>query len=221
MNSNKQYFIVFSTIYAIFSSLIITLILIEDHTNSTLEIIFKISALMSLAFLYLNRVQNVNFYYIGVILISIIDDSLMTFENLYLDLIMVLLVLEKVLYTLIIKDIFKKYSLAKIVLYTMPHFITGSIIFFFFSNIIGVFDIQLFLAYIFIVGIGGLTFVNVIDKNTLKSRLLFFGVFLMSIGDILIALSLFIGRNVSYLIAYYIMYFVGRYLICNAMFFKK
>ncbi len=207
-------------IYVLFSIGIIYLL--YNHTvDKTLEIIFKVIALMALSFLYLQKVKRVNFYFITILLINIVTDVLLTFESAYINQAISLLLINKLLYLLMLSDVFRKNSTVTILLYTLPHFITGTVIFYFLNNELEVFNLYIFLVYVALVVLGGITFINVITKNSLKSVLYFIGIFLISIAEVIMAISLFVGRNIWYIIMYYAISFVARFIMYRAIIRRK
>lgn len=217
MNLEKKISTLLTVCYVV-SSL---LVLLYVNQNLLYEFVFKVSSLVCLSFLYLIKSNRIHFWYLMVLLFSIVSDSLLVYGN---DLILqgaIFLLLSRIAYIIIVKNTVYKHSLKIILKYSIPFLITFLIFFsLVYSKLGNLFYISLGFGFLSIV-IGLLSFLDYLDKNTTKSFYFFLGIFMLIIGDVLMTISNFIEEKQTYIIVYHILYYVALYIICSSMIVKK
>ncbi len=219
MNPDKNISSFFTVLYVIFSLLTFyPLLFIEDKI---LELVFKILTLLSLSFLYLNTASKINFWYVLLLLFSIVSDSLYIYDGDFRLPATFLLLCNRVFYIIIIRHVFYKNPLQKLLLYSTPFVLTGGLIYYMVHDNLGDLSLAILAFYILSVILGLTTYVNFLDRNTIATRYYFFGIFLIFIGDALMAVYTFIEQSLVYTICYHTLYFAARYLICRSMIAKN
>lgn len=217
-HTNKKNVTLFTTLYILASLLVLYVVTIEDLN---FEFAVKLAALLSLSFLYLETTPKVNYWYVVILLFSIVSDSLFVFEAHFYHEALFLLVLNRFLYIIIIYHSILKHSLKTLLLYAIPFLFIFSMIYLILYEYVN--DVQLLVFTMGIVSISLVlfAFLNLLTKNNSKALYFFLGVLIFPIADVLTAISNYISPSPYYIVIYHLMYYVGRYLIFRSMILKR
>ena len=195
--------------------------------NVIIELLFKnINLLLLFAFYLKNNQGKLNYWYISTFFLLIISDSALIFDMYYMHTMLTVLLINKISYIVMISDIIKKRFFKNIIKYTLLYFVFGSLIFYHVTKnnalINDITFIQLTLFYILISFLGGISFVNLIERrNKEKSFNYFLGTLLISTSETIIAISFFIENSMVYIPFGFLMTYVGRYLLYKSMIEKR
>ncbi len=185
--------------------------------NVNLEFAMKLIALISLSFLYLETTTKVNYLYVFILLISILSDSFFVLEEHFYYNGLFLLVLNRFLYIVLIRRTILIYSIKKIVFYSLPFLLTFVMIYTLLFESMTDIKTSSFLLGIFSVILLLFTFLNLLNKNSNKSKYFFFGTTILPFADAISAIAYYIEANLVYVIIYHVMYYSARYLIFKSM----
>ncbi len=186
-----------------------------------IEFVVKLVALLSLSFLYLETTYKVNYWYVLILLISILSDSLFVFEADFYYPALFLLIVNRFLYIVVIKSsVFPRLS-AKMFIYVLPFILTFIAIYTLFYRYIDLIRVPVLLMGALSVILVFFTFLNLLNKNNNKARYFFWGTTLMPMADILMAFSDFVNNHISFIIIYHLLYYWARYLIYKSMILRK
>lgn len=218
MISEKTLSVFFTVLYVVLSLLVLSSIYknIPVHEFAT-----KIFTLLSLSFFYLTNVKKINIWFVLVMVSCIISDSLLVYGTDFRLEGIIFLLLSRIFYIILLKDVIFQFSKKQLLFYSIPFFITFFLVFYAVSDLL---DTLLYPSLIFgltTVVVGLLSFLNYLYKFNLHSLYFFFGIFLVIISDILMTLSAFLGEKPIYVVIYHVFYYVALYLICLAMIGKK
>lgn len=195
--------------------------------NVIIELLFKnINLLLLFAFYLKNNQGKLNYWYISTFFLLIISDSALIFDMYYMHTMLTVLLINKISYIVMISDIIKKRFFKNIIKYTLLYFVFGSLIFYHVTKNNALINdttfIQLTLFYILISFLGGISFVNLIERrNKEKSFNYFLGTLLISTSETIIAISFFIENSMVYIPFGFLMTYVGRYLLYKSMIEKR
>lgn len=219
MISEKNISTFLTILYFVFSGLVLFYV----NQNLLYELVFKVSALLSLSFLYVTKSNRINFWYLLVLLFCIVSDSLLVYGNDFILEGTIFLLLSRIAYICIVRKALYCHPLKTIIKYSAPFFIT---FFIFFSLVYKKLGDLLYPSVVFgflSIVMCLLSFLNYLDKNTSKSFYFFLGVFVLIIGDVLMTISHFIDeqQTYAYAIIYHTMYYGALFVICNSMIVEK
>lgn len=192
-----------------------------DRGLPFLEMTIKVIALLSLSFLYLTASKKINYWYVLLLLSSIASDSFLTFEDSFLFLGVLLLLLNRFLYIIIARRALRETDIKTLLLYMVPSF--GMFIIFYVLMKPYLEDIS---TSFLLLGLTSATmilfsFLNYLNKMNTKNRYYLLGILLIVVADILIAYNKYLDYNLFYVVMYTSIYYVARYLICRAMILEK
>ena len=211
-------FKVFSIAYAIAC---ITSLFFIDVDKSINELILKIVSLLFLSFLYLNSSQKINYFYILILMSSIVSDALLIFDEDFLKAGALLLLLNRVLYFILAKKSMLKTTIKSLLTYLVPGFIIFLIISYLLKPYLVEISFSVFFISLLDAIVIGLTFFNFLNKMTRNNLFFFLGIFLITTADFLMAYNKFVDYQLFIVIIYTVMYYRARYLICYMMIKKS
>lgn len=218
MNLDRKLSVFLTVAYIVLS--ILVLFAIYDN-NSSNEFIFKVFSLLTLTFLYLTNSNKINIWYLLVLIFSIISDSLLIFGSDFRLEGTICLLLNRVFYIMIVKDVVYQYSIKRLLSYSVPFFLTFFVIFYMVYDVLGDLFYPSLIFGLISVLIGVLSFINYLDVNKPKNLYFFLGIFIIIISDILMTVATFLDETMSYVIIYHILYYIARYIIYRAMVVDK
>lgn len=218
MNQEKAASIFFKVAYI----LLCILVLYSIYTGSLMyEFVFKVLSLLILSFLYLTNSRKINIWYLLVLIFSIISDSFLVFDTDFRLEGTVCLLLNRVFYIIILRDVVFQYPIKRTLCYSIPFLATFGLVFYMIHDFLGdLFYAGLLLGVLSVI-MGTLAFLNYLDANRRQNLYFFLGIFIIIISDILMSISTFLGENINYIIFYHSSYFVARYLVYKAMLISK
>lgn len=211
-------FKVFSIAYAIAC---ITSLFFIDVDKSINELILKIVSLLFLSFLYLNSSQKINYFYILILMSSIVSDALLIFDEDFLKAGVLLLLLNRVLYFILAKKSMLKTTIKSLLTYLVPGFIIFLIISYLLKPYLVEISFSVFFISLLDAIVIGLTFFNFLNKMTRNNLFFFLGIFLITTADFLMAYNKFVDYQLFIVVIYTVMYYIARYLICYTMIKKS
>ncbi|WP_373456517.1 lysoplasmalogenase family protein [uncultured Tenacibaculum sp.] len=217
-HTNKKNVTFFTTLYFLASLLVLYVVTLGDLN---FEFAVKLVTLLLLSFLYLETTPKVNYWYVVILLFSIVSDSLFVFEKHFYYEALFLLILNRFLYIIIIYHSILKHPLKTLLLYAIPFVFIFSMIYLILYEYVN--DIQLF---VFIMGVVSIAlilfaFLNLLTKNNAKALYFFLGVLIFPIADVLTTISNYISPSPYYIVIYHLMYYVARYLIFRSMVLRR
>ncbi|AZJ35502.1 hypothetical protein D6T69_08190 [Tenacibaculum singaporense] len=211
-------FKIFSIAYIVAS--ILSLFFIDVDKPIT-ELILKIFSLQFLSFLYLSSSQKINYWYLLILMSSVVSDALFIFEEDFLKGGVFLLLLNRVLYLIIARKAMYKTKLKTLLTYLIPGLILFLIISVLLRPYLKELSYSIFIICFLNATIVGITFFNFLNKMSKENLFFFLGIFLIITADFLIAYNKYIDYKLYYVVTYTIVYYVARYLICVSMIEKK
>lgn len=185
------------------------------------EMTIKVTALLSLSFLYLTVSKKINYWYLLLLLSSIASDTFLIFEDSFLLLGVLLLLLNRFLYIIISRRALKETDIKTLLLYLIPSL--GMFIIFYVLMKPYLEEIS---SSFLLLGLTSATmilfsFLNYLNKMNARNKYFLLGILLIVVADILIAYNKYLDYNLVYVIVYTSMYYLARYLICRAMILEK
>lgn len=211
-------FKVFSIAYAIAC---ITSLFFIDVDKSINELILKIVSLLFLSFLYLNSSQKINYFYILILMSSIVSDALLIFDEDFLKAGVLLLLLNRVLYLILARRDMYKTKFKTLLTYLIPGLILFVIMSYLLRPYLKELSYSIFAICFLNATIVGMTFFNFLNKMSKENLFFFLGIFLIITSDFLIAYNKYIDYKLYFVIIYTITYYIARYLICYSMIKKS
>lgn len=202
--------------YVVTSIIVLYTIAIEDVH---LESIFKLISLVALSFLYVSSSKKINFSYVTILLISIISDVLLAYNSEAVVSGAVLLIINRILYVIIVKDEVLKVPVKILLFYSLPFLV--SFLLLFFMLIDSEYSAVILIYGIFSVVMAVFAFVNYINTKHIENLWYFIAIFMIIVADALVAISTFQDYKVTYVVIYTFLYVIARYLICKAMILKS
>ncbi|WP_348718535.1 lysoplasmalogenase family protein [Tenacibaculum sp. 190130A14a] len=181
----------------------------------------KVTALLSLSFLYLTVSKKINYWYLLLLLSSIASDTFLIFEDSFLLFGVLLLLLNRVLYIIISRRALKDTDIKTLLFYMVPSF--G--LFIIFYVLLRPYLEEISSSFL-LLGLTSATmilfsFLNYLNKMNLRNKYFLLGILLIVVADILIAYNKYLDYNLGYVIVYTSIYYIARYLICRAMILEK
>lgn len=207
--------------YTILYFIVSLLSLFFIDNNSVVELILKLLSLAFLIVLYISKTDKINYWYLTVLLLSMISDASLIFDPHLLLLGSLLLVVNRVLYIIISRRALKETKLK-----TLLFYLTICLLVFLINyTLVKPYAGELH----FIVALFGSTssimilfaFLNYLNKMNRKNKYFLFGLFLIVLADVLMAINKFVDYKLLYVISYTVIYYIARYLICDAMIVEK
>ncbi|WP_417800218.1 lysoplasmalogenase family protein [Tenacibaculum sp.] len=208
----------FSIAYIVAS--ILSLFFIDVDKPIT-ELIFKIFSLQFLSFLYLSSSQKINYWYLLILMSSVVSDALLIFEDDFIKGGVFFLLLNRVLYLIIARKAMHKTKLKTLLAYLIPGLILFLIISYLLRPYLKELSYSIFIICFLNATIVGITFFNFLNKMSKENLFFFLGIFLIITADFLIVYNKYVDYKLYYVIAYTIVYYIARYLICVSMIKKK
>lgn len=202
---------IIATLIVVFSAII---------NDGVVVLLSKVFSLALLLFLFVKNTYKINYWYLLSIMILMITDSLLIFEFYYLDIMMSLLLVNKIIYTVIISSVLKKYNFKKIIKQIFFYLVLTGPIFYQITNVLDHSTWLISLFYIAISVIGGVSFVNLMEKQNLKSRNYFIAMFLIYISEAIIGITVFVEESMIYMPIAYLVNYIGRYILYTSMILK-
>ncbi|WP_299108739.1 lysoplasmalogenase family protein [uncultured Tenacibaculum sp.] len=181
----------------------------------------KVFALLSLSFWYLTAAKKINYWYLLLLLSSIASDTFLIFEDSFLIIGVLLLLLNRFLYIIISRRALKETDIKTLLLYLVPSL--GMFIIFY--VLMKPFLEEISSSFL-LLGLTSATmilfsFLNYLNKMNTKNKYFLLGILLIVVADILIAYNKYLDYQLFYVIVYTTIYYVARYLICRAMILEK
>ncbi len=199
-----------------FLACLLSLFFIDVNVSIT-EMIIKIIALVFLSFLYLSSSKKINYIYLLVLMNSIASDTFLIFEDDFLVLGTILLLVNRVLYVILARRALFETNIKALLTYLIPGLLLFTVIFILLKPYLYQISSSFLLIGIFSVIAISLSFFNYLNKMNRKNKFFLFGILLIVIADVLIAFNKFLEYQLVYVITYTLMYYVARYLICQSM----
>ncbi|CAL2104254.1 conserved membrane protein of unknown function [Tenacibaculum sp. 190130A14a] len=192
-----------------------------DRGDQLMEMTIKVTALLSLSFLYLTVSKKINYWYLLLLLSSIASDTFLIFEDSFLLFGVLLLLLNRVLYIIISRRALKDTDIKTLLFYMVPSF--G--LFIIFYVLLRPYLEEISSSFL-LLGLTSATmilfsFLNYLNKMNLRNKYFLLGILLIVVADILIAYNKYLDYNLGYVIVYTSIYYIARYLICRAMILEK
>lgn len=214
MNLEKKLAVFFKVSYI----LLVVLVLYSIYTeNMMYELLYKFFALLFLTFLYLTSSKKINNWYLLILIVSIISDSVFVFGADYRLEGTIALFLNRIFYIMIVKDVLEHYSFKRLFNYSFPFWVTFALIFSLIYDSLGallypslIFGVLSVLMLLF-------TYLKYLQNNKRQSLHFFLGVFLIAISDVIMVITNFLGENVIYIVIYHTTYYIARYIIYSSM----
>lgn len=204
--------------------IILTLLVLYSIYTKTLmfELVVKVLALLIIAFFYLNsKINRVNWYYIFALSSSLISDSLYVFEDKFMSEATVFLLLNRVFFLLIVKDVLYRYPIKNLLLYSIPFFITFTLIFY---QLYGFLDNFLYISMFYgvvTVVLGVFSFLNYLHKSTIENFNFLLGVLLFVASDSLMVITNFLDERTVYIMVYHAIYYIAMFIMCKSVILQK
>ncbi|TYP98777.1 YhhN-like protein [Tenacibaculum adriaticum] len=192
-----------------------------DSGDVMIEMVIKLLSLISLSFLYLSRSKKINYWYLLVLLCSIVSDAFLVFDDAFLIIGTLFLLINRVLYIIIARRAFFETEHKTLLLYFLPFFAVFAIVFPQLKSYLGELSYTILIMGLLSTIMALFAFINYLNKMTIKNKFFFLGMLIITIADILIAFNKFIDYKLLYVIFYTILYYIARYLICKAMIVEK
>ena len=211
-------FKVSSSVY--FLACLLSLFFIDIDMPAT-EMIIKVFSLMVLSFLYLSTSKKINYFYVLILMSSIASDAFLIFDDNFMMLGILLLLMNRILYIILARRALFNTSVKTLLIYLIPSLLLFVIIYILLKPYIQQISLSFFLMGITSAIVIGLAFFNYLKTMNKKDMFFLFGILLIVIADILIAFNKFLDYHLFIVIVYTIMYYVARYLICFSMIDKK
>lgn len=215
---NKKVVALLRNLYFVMVALVSYALVIKDLN---FEFAVKLIALLSLSFLYLETTKKVNYWYVLILLFSILSDSLFVFEDMFIHEALYLLIINRFLYIVIIKEHVFPQGIKKMVFYAAPFLLAFVMIYFLIYSYMKDIQLSAFIMGIVSVFLVLFTFLNFLNKNNKKSKYFFWGTFLMPFADVLTVIANYIDFSYAYVVIYHLMYYLARYLIYKSMVLEK
>lgn len=192
-----------------------------DSNNLLFEAVFKLLAIISLSVYYIGTTKQLDKTYLLILFSSILSDVFLVFDNNFLLVGSLLLLSNRILYLIILKNKIIKIEFRSLLLYIIPFFV----VFFLVIALVKYKTGQMFYL-IFITGLlstlmASLSFYNYVSNATRKNMLLFFGLILIIVADIVATFNQFISYQLFFAILSNAMYYVARYFICYSIIKKE
>ncbi len=192
-----------------------------DKGFQFVEMTIKVFALLSLSFWYLTAAKKINYWYLLLLLSSIASDTFLIFEDSFLIIGVLLLLLNRFLYIIISRRALKETDIKTLLLYLVPSL--GMFIIFY--VLMKPFLEEISSSFL-LLGLTSATmilfsFLNYLNKMNTKNKYFLLGILLIVVADILIAYNKYLDYQLFYVIVYTTIYYVARYLICRAMILEK
>ncbi|CAM1361150.1 lysoplasmalogenase family protein [Tenacibaculum xiamenense] len=207
--------------YAIlyFLSSLLSLIFIDN--DSILELVLKLLSLIFLSFMYLNRSRVINIWYLMVLLFSIASDAFLIFDTDLLVIGSMLLIANRILYIIIARRAIFQTKLNLLIFYLVLCLLLFVVIYIvlkpYLKEILGIFMTMGLSSAIMIL----FAYLNYLNKMNRRNKYFLFGLFLIIIADVLMTFNKFLDYSIIYVIAYTMIYYIARYLICESMIVGK
>ncbi|WP_299621646.1 lysoplasmalogenase family protein [uncultured Tenacibaculum sp.] len=217
-NINKKNVIFFTALYLIASLLVLYVVTLGDLN---VEFAVKLAALLSLSFLYLETTPKVNYWYVIILLFSILSDSLFVFEEHFFYAALSLLIVNRFIYIIIIHPSVLKYPVRSIIIYAIPFVFIFSMIYLILYEYIVEIQFLVFLMGVVSISLILFAFLNLLTKNNRKAIYFFVSTLLFPFADIITIISAYIEQHWYYVVIYHFLYYVGRYLMYKSMILKK
>ena len=217
-NINKKNVIFFTALYLIASLLVLYVVTLGDLN---VEFAVKLAALLSLSFLYLETTPKVNYWYVIILLFSILSDSLFVFEEYFFYAALSLLIVNRFIYIIIIHPSVLKCPVKSIIVYAIPFVFIFSMIYLILYEYIVEIQFLVFLMGVVSISLILFAFLNLLTKNNRKAIYFFVSTLLFPFADIITIISAYIEQHWYYVVIYHFLYYVGRYLMYKSMILKK
>lgn len=192
-----------------------------DKNFPFIEMVIKIVALLSLSFLYLTAARKINYWYLLVLLSSIASDSFLIFEDSFLQIGALLLLLNRILYIIISRRALFETDLKTLLGYLIPSFSMFLLVYVLMKPYLAEISYSFFMLGLTSAIMILFSFLNYLNKMNSKNKYFLYGILLIVTADILIAYNKFLDYNLIYVIVYTSIYYLARYLICRAMILEK
>ena len=211
-------FKIYSTVY--FIACFISLFFIDVGTSLE-EMVVKLTSLVFLAFLYISVSKKINYWYIVILMCSIGSDSFFIFDPDFLTEGLALVIVERVLYFIILRKTLSKIEMDSVKKYVIP----GIFVFIMSSYLLSPYVENMLIAFFIIcflnLGLIGVAFFHLIQKNDRQNLQFFLGVFFIGAADFLQAFNKYLEYSLFLVITYTVIYYIARYFICVAIIDKK
>ena len=192
-----------------------------------MELLLKITSILSLLFYYLLKTEKKNTAYIIILLNScflsyfLITEKLETFGINHVIIGSWLMIVNRAIYTIIpLREIIKfsnKTTLLYLSIFAVPVFIVLNLVF----SFLGKFSTTTIIIGILLGSMCCFSFIRFLKTNTKSNVHYFIGLLILAIADCLIVYNQFISYDIYVVVFYNILYFASRYFICNSFIEKS
>ncbi|WP_275316654.1 lysoplasmalogenase family protein [Tenacibaculum bernardetii] len=192
-----------------------------DTEDDFLEMILKISSLTFLAFLYISVSKKINYWYILILMCSIASDAFFIFDPDFLREGVYLVLVNRFLYFIILKDTVLGLKFKYLRNYIIPGFFLFVIISYLLSPYLKDMMNVVFVICFFNISLIVVAYFHFLKRDDRQNRFFFLAVFLIGIADFLLAFNKYLEYNLIMVIIYTVMYYIARYLICLSIIEEK
>lgn len=207
-------FKIYTTIY--FLACFVSLFFIDAGTSLE-EMVVKILSLVFLAFLYISVSKDINYWYILILMCIIGSDSFFVFDPDFLTEGVILVLIERFLYFIILRKTLSKIKIVSLLTYMIPGIlIFGTVLYIYLPYLKDMLG-TLFIICFFNITLISVAYLNFLQKNDQKNLFFLLGIFMISAVDFLLVYNKYLEYNFYYVIAYTLVYYVSRYLICYSI----
>ncbi len=202
-----------------FLSSLLSLIFIDN--DSILELVLKLLSLIFLSFRYLNKSRIINFWYLLILLFSITSDAFLIFDTDLLFIGSMLLIANRFLYIIIARKAIFTTKPSTLIFYLVLCLLLFIVIYIilkpYLKEIIGIFMTMGISSCVMLL----FAYLNYLNNMNRRNKYFLFGLFLIITADVLMIFNKFLDYNIFYVIVYTSIYYIARYLICEAMIVGK
>lgn len=195
----------------------ITGILLEQK----LAFISKPFLMISLVIVYLVSVKKPNFWFVSALFFSFWGDVLLLFKEQFFVFGLGSFLIAHILYIKITSEFFKKISLQKVLLVSLPFVVFLFSFLYLINENLGVMKIPVIIYGIVISSFGAVALLNYVQEKNAPNLWLFLGAIIFIISDSLIAINRFYEPKEMYQICIMLTYIVAQFLICKAVIAKN
>lgn len=219
MFSGKKVSILFLFFYILILTVELYTVFIQDKS---LEIIIKPFLMILLTVMYLSLTQKKNFWYIAVLLLSLIGDVLFIFrdDETYLTLAISILMIVHILYIRIIVAFLRRISVKKMFINLVPSLLIFALLLSIVTPFLGDFKVIIFLHVFFSLITMNISFINYLKKNSHENLYFFLSLFTLILADCFFALYRFVEPLSIYMLLVTLLYATAQFVICRVMIVK-
>lgn len=192
-----------------------------DRDNDVLELTFKLASIISLLLLYLKKTKKISVWYILILVFSCFYTFFLIYDADFIAYGTFLMVVNRAIYVIIALKLMSVINYKKITIYLLTFLIPVVVIFPQFKSHLEGLSSPILAIGLLSALMCALAFTNYLKKMNTQNKLFLFGLLLLVIADILITINRFIDYKFYFVIIYTSMYYLARYLICNAMINEK